>query len=969
MAAMIILAVGLLVIVGIERKTARSYADAKRAELAARAGMEEVRALLRAETANDDFLIIAHTPHAAREQDREPLPGLYIARGEPSGDSVRHRYLPLFSTASQPDPSNTLAAPDSETLIGEDPVEFRPRPWADAARIAWIPVEDKQGRLVGRYAYWVEDLQGKIDARSAGNDDGGDGGHARNAWPFPAPGLNPEPLSEDELKLDRVAIHALDPASGDRPAGDLTKRIIDGRGRMISPDSLLAAAGYQAPLERGENGLLNDATAAALEKNASPILRAYKERPTVPFAAGISSDIAGEPKLNLNRLLARPRSSAIDDFADWIDRGLPDFVNRKGGFPEDYLRTLAANAFDYADADNEPTLLEGAYRGLDGYPLVSEYMLALKWENVDRRDGRTYAVISVAMFIELWNMTDQLVEGTAQISYDTRYSMSIGAIPDINIGDPELVMDPETSTTDFVQLGDGLWSPQIAVSLRPNEFRVFKAGEAVLRIDAGPESLFIPSPLEVLNDDNVTSGYRLRWNGEVVDHARGKQRRYDQQLHYPGNNATNSAQKVSATIPGHSYKPKTEIFANNMGDPRMSAYITAPQDANSWPQNYSPNRRTIRWGSIYSEDSATKRRHYGRVLPAEWPDGGHNSAYGSNAFFTTDRRMRPDDPRFFASLPTPIREQAPMRLSNLGRFYSATELGRVYDPVMWYPTYGDISGSSGSGSRDTATHNAAQYPTLPTSRISWPDVERNSPANPFFGGGNTLRIGRPEHPRFEEPGLHAAHLLDLFHAGESTSRDDAEREGDLVEIRGHVNVNTAGRDALRALAAGMLAQDPALCIAPSKNHQTSTLMAPLTAPLELGTPTRSQAADRIAEAILRSRPFASAADLASARDDSDKPVFGNRDMYAQGQNLQWTDSAAEEVFARVYDASTFRSRNFRVWVIGQAMAPPRFGSGDPEILAESRKVFTLFADPGERSEDGSIDASSYRPIITYENDF
>ena len=89
--------------------------------------------------------------------------------------------------------------------------------------------------------------------------------------------------------------------------------------------------------------------------------------------------------------------------------------------------------------------------------------------------------------------------------------------------------------------------------------------------------------------------------------------------------------------------------------------------------------------------------------------------------------------------------------------------------------------------------------------------------------------------------------------------------------------------------------------------------------------------------------------------------------------LQWTDAAAEEVFARVYEASTVRSRNFRVWVVGQALAPVAATSAitnkAPEVLAEVRKVFTLFADPGQRASDGTIDPKLSHPTVIHEREF
>jgi hypothetical protein len=144
-------------------------------------------------------------------------------------------------------------------------------------------------------------------------------------------------------------------------------------------------------------------------------------------------------------------------------------------------------------------------------------------------------------------------------------------------------------------------------------------------------------------------------------------------------------------------------------------------------------------------------------------------------------------------------------------------------------------------------------------------------------------------------------------------------------------------------------------------------MARPTAPLELGAPRRDRVADRIAEALLHSRPFACAAEIAAATDRDGLPVFGNRAVYPDGDSIQWSDSAAEEVFARVHDSATLRSRNFRIWIIGQALAPAA-GERPPEVLAESRKVFTVFAEPARR-DDGSIDPARYRPRVIHENAF
>ena len=125
----------------------------------------------------------------------------------------------------------------------------------------------------------------------------------------------------------------------------------------------------------------------------------------------------------------------------------------------------------------------------------------------------------------------------------------------------------------------------------------------------------------------------------------------------------------------------------------------------------------------------------------------------------------------------------------------------------------------------------------------------------------------------------------------------------------------------------------------------------------------------IADAIIRGRPYTSPSELACAADSNGRQIFGNRDFYPEQNTIQWSDSAAEEIFGRVYEASTVRSRNFRVWVIGQALAPTSANNATPEILAETRRCYSVFADPGQRLTEGGIDSSKSRITILHENDF
>jgi hypothetical protein len=989
--ALLILAVGILLVVGIERKTARSFSDRQRAALAARAGLEDVKGILNLEATNDDFLVIQSTLASPITTGFQSAPNLFLARGkmDPADNTkFSYRYVPLFSTLSYPASNALLKAPVVEPLLtngsastpADQYKEFTTLPYNDKVRASWLPVKDEKGRMVARYAYWVEDLQGRLDPMLVGNLAGTSPAntHVREPYPFPAPGLNPKPDSATEPPLNQVALYTIDATATQDQQKTLGKTLIDNRKLLVSPESLLSAAAIQPPITRNATGRHTDANARSVEENLATGIQPYKERPVVPFADGIAPAEAGKLKLNLNALLAKPRDTAITEFSQRVKTALKTFeASRKGGFPDDYAATLAANALDYADADGDASYSAGKYRGLDAYPLVSEFLLKARWENIRTVAGRKIMDLSVSTYVEVWNMTNKTVSGSMEVSYETKYQFQIPPNPNFpNLGD--LTKAPGHN---LVQKDGNWWYPAIAVqNLRPNEYRVFKCGTVNFSFDAVSSSEFIASPILLGGEVNGASGagYKMRWNNLLVDQSRGAVDRPDASLHYPNDSKSSPRQKIRCTVPSHSHTRGG--FINNMGDPRMSFYNQSPQDSNIFPQNYSPNRRNIRMGTIYSpsttNSNADTHKVFGRVLPSEWPDGGHDSPFGTDTMFglvgytqsafNDEQRLEPDNPGFLNSLPynyttaaglTLSEREAPHRLSlsNVSRFYSATELGRVYDPIMWQ----------------------VRSSTLNVPGISWGDVTTTSTSSTDYGGGNTLRIGRPEHLKFDQPGLRATRLLDLFHTGFSRSEDVALRGGDLIDINGQININTASKSAIRSILAGRLVQDPEIRRFDSNLHEQGlkklpayTAVSPAPDPIDIS--------NRIADAIIRSRPFASTSDVAVSKELDGTVVFGNPKLFpaytggASGTGyplLQWTDSAAEESFARTYEASTVRSRNFRVWVVAQAVAPSASTTSAPEVLSEVRKCYSIFADPGARNSDGTINPLKYQVKVLNENDF
>lgn len=971
---LLILAVGILLLSTVERGTARAYSNREKARLAVRAGLEQLRVQLAAEAANDDFLILQSLPGTPVVSGREVAPHLFLARGQDAGTpagSPLFRYVPLFSSAGSPADA-TLAAPGLTALLpaaGAQAAEFSTLPYLDKVRVAWIPIRDDQNRIVARYAYWVEDLQSRVDPAIAGNAKGSSGDHARVEWPFPAPGINDQAAAANQRSLDQIALFALDPAATQDQQRDLGKALLRNRKLLVSPGSALAAAEFSPPLNRltaastdgGVPGDLIDLRQRAVERGLSTGVRPYLEQPRVPFSAGMDPAATGDPKLNLNALLVKSRATAIDEMAAFIRRALPQFDSRKGGFPDDYVKTVAANILDYADADSEPSVGTG-YRGVDAYPLVSEYVFRSSWLDVRTVGTRKFLDLSTTIFVELWNMTNLPVQGRAEVSYENNYSFQIPPNPN-----PVSLADLSTASHSLTRSDGHWWFPAFNVSLAPNEYRAYRCGTVSYSFDAVSAAEWIASPL-ILGGETYAergSGYRMRWNGVLVDQARGGVHRNDSFLRFP-TTAKEGRHVNRLTIPAHSHwRGFPSSRDNNMGDARMSHYLQSPQDANVYPQNYSPNRRNIREGTIYNGNNF---QVYGRVLPSEWPDGGHDSPFGTanmsgllgmtQTSFNDDHRIQPDDNRFFNQLPSLANgaEEAPTRISNRGRFFSITELGHAYDPVMW--------------------RVRAVNATLNNAGVSWGDVTSTSVSSTDHGGGNTLRIGRPEHPRFDVAGTRASHLMDLFHVGISRSDLAAEREGNTVNVEGQINLNTASKTALRQLVAGRLRQDPQMREFASNTHTQGTSRFPAVNALT-NPPDCTRIANAIADAIIRLRPFAAVSEAAHARDPvavGQPEVFGNPKLFseyatADYPSLQWTDAAAEETFARVFDASTVRSRNFRVWLVGQAVSPIADPAAVPEVLSEVRRVVQIFADPGERASDGNIDPAKFKIQEFHESDF
>jgi hypothetical protein len=205
-----------------------------------------------------------------------------------------------------------------------------------------------------------------------------------------------------------------------------------------------------------------------------------------------------------------------------------------------------------------------------------------------------------------------------------------------------------------------------------------------------------------------------------------------------------------------------------------------------------------------------------------------------------------------------------------------------------------------------------------------------------------------------------------------------------VRIDGQININTATREALRAALAGRLVMDPQLKLrSQDKDPGTPLELQPATSRLPVGKDDSASHADLAAELIIRHRPFISVAEVVdkvvmpTAADlvqrplpkgmtlekiqgqvlVEKKPIFGMSARTAPAGSEpkiepEWSDAAAEEAFARLFNSGTVRSRNFRVVVSGQAVRKTR--SGKTVVLATRSRMYHVFIRPISRDGVGNI---------------
>lgn len=1136
LAAVTILVVGLFGIVGRERQVSSTYDDVDQADLAVQAGLEDASALLKQALADELGVIFAAplTPATDVHGRRREM----LVTGRFDVERKAWQYQALASGVAAPNESERLVKPkEGFEIIPSlrvsnadksfiDPLKEGGRlpksaPWLAAKPKFWMEVKLPAGeggttggdeKLVGRYCFEVDDVQGRLSLASAGLHDSqpdrdspmrhaallndvplsttplipgltvDEGGRWRRQpsqiWTLLEPGWEwlPKSWDLDAWPLPQTQTLNKSKMMHRQLASLETKRFFatpeSWKELLMAPDSMSNWQGmdeaffkrrYLSTEQRPEGvpaGSLVDPQLRAMEENTTGVWAAYEEKALIPHDAGI--EFGGEPKLNLNKLLIEADAhkdrtninkarEVVEQIADHIDRHLPDFRKRAGGYPlpratpitnrgvheRAYLKALAAGMIDYADRDVLPTMNidqggagkeNGAdseslieYRGMDAFPLVNELWQRHRYERLISSSKVEY---SLTDYVELWNMTNQEITGEVLLSFEYRGRMWVGSevYPVMTTARGDRVISGRPVQVDGLE---GLWlkpepqkygsrggTPSGVVTLRPNELTVLRCPPVVFHLDgSGIETItgvqYFGQP--AYGNDERESRYRLAFRPPgasqytVIDLPFATLERYQR------SSTASIRQQFNVNQCGLSYRLRDKEWAFNVGDTRAAYFIDYHQEVIDYNDGSSP------WGRNFRRFD----RMAGEVRTFLWPDGGHNSIPCPQKIIDPNHNpidgpppIAPSDiaaktrPAIHAGNNAAERLKYVQHLSSRGRFYSMTELGHIFDPVMWNP--------NGNRWADVEVLYGQHADISPEVFDKEPGASLLN-AHKRFCGGNTLRIGRVEHSAFRpdyreggergarrpsDRGLAASTLLDLFHCGDANAREVEETVGGMTRIDGHVNVNTASREVLRALVAGRLEMDPLLLAKSDRNPQKSSSRLPvaehgrgnanLAEPKVLvpasSEPAQAQA-DLLAEAIIQNRPYVTPAEIAEKAIVTEEmrpmldryneladnfkdllapvemgwPVFGYTKRADPKKasieedrvvSPQWNDRAAEETFSRLWNNSTTRSRHFLVTVTGQAVRVSR--SGEEKVMATRSRQFQVFVRPVRNNEGDLI---------------
>jgi len=748
-----------------------------------------------------------------------------------------------------------------------------------------------------RFAYFIQDLAGLIDAERMGGT---------NSRPT---GTNAEEISLPNLVGATATNLNLDTYTNKRP-------------QYLTPGMLLSANGGVLTNPNDLRYFASRLRYCHWTTNSGN----WDRIPFVPISSNspfYSADSAAL-KRNLNTNL--DATNGFTNIIATITTNFPNFTNRAGGMDgTTYVNALAANIIDYADTDSiaTSTNINGVnIAGFDSYPFLTQIFDQF----VCTQTGPVPPLITVNTYLQFWNPSSVSSPTTTNsLLYD--FADTIKAVVFTNT----TTTNTNSSTTP-PRLTPLVTSNIVIPSLPANSGFITNITTVATVI---PSALGPAAPMTWANFANVwintntatplsptvlTNSLAIQVGG--LNYLSMRKGYYRMGLSLT-NNETNWLGVVlglrgqGATAPGVSGQNRL------LADPRMLNYITLEAGVFSFPNVY--------WGGYPAEFTSALLSGY----PGNWPDG-YNTANSPMPTRGTNNPTVPQlGPFIIQDSLTLIADPAPCKISNSGSYTNILELGNIFDPIQWSPP------------ANSAVTNYANC-----------DIATTWTADSVYGGGSTLRIGRPEHSRFAftnlggtypvpSLGTSAAGLLDIFCTTNA------------YNWAGRINLNTAPPAVLAALAGGInLTRDPnktgTEVNATMINAFTNGVMKfrhvyPFLSPSQLAFISRNYGTNPTTPATCWTNTF------------SNNAVFSTSVLGGLNGVSGINDQGFEEWFSKIYNLTCVQSFNYRIYVVAQLTDT----NGNPKG-AMMRKYYQVHLRNNSPKGSGDTAAQSISAVVTYE---
>ena len=445
-ALMAVIAVGVFTVVSLERVTATSYNNRYQAELAVQNGLQAAAKTFAATpdgtnplTGKDTFLVVR--ADGAPDANGNKAAYYYMAQPSPSpGQTIT--YYPLFSASTDPsDPSViqtqtiNLAAPAAPAVPTPAPPPnstppppnstptdawnaagtqrlpalytwVQPSPSPSGPSVKWVEMRDPQDPATPpahnlaytRYAYWVEDLDGYLDASQVG-------GQTRTNGTSPG-----------EIAMFTI----FDPADQTDPGNTAATTLINNRPLLFTVPTVqqIAAtnpdvAGPNLAVRLGVDNKWGNNPGG--EQNLIPLGYGYSRNDATQLGEGYpKTPINPVSQLNL-------QGNAVGKFETAVTTAMPNFENRTlttqpgghghSGQTHNYFNNLTANLLNYAFPLDAPTEFgpsgnpDGppAYRGIGAYPFAVSLYDLNNWVDTIPMGTTQQVVIETTTYVQLWN--------------------------------------------------------------------------------------------------------------------------------------------------------------------------------------------------------------------------------------------------------------------------------------------------------------------------------------------------------------------------------------------------------------------------------------------------------------------------------------------------------------------------------------------------------------------------------------